>query len=119
MAWIKDFNNKLTLALNKLSNDYDNNWLLGAGWLILISTLLFIVYCIALLGFKAGLIFWGGQWYRTVEFMVPTHKWNFFDTEVQYNASSYIVDGFARICNAYLIYQTIQAFRKYGRSSLF
>ncbi|WP_206599459.1 hypothetical protein, partial [Bathymodiolus azoricus thioautotrophic gill symbiont] len=53
-------------------------------------------------------------WKNIFEFLNPTHKVLFIN-EYHWSSWSYFLDFLFRIIEGLLIYQTIQAFRKYSR----
>jgi len=116
---------KLNLGLNRLSNDFGRDWGRGIVFAIVIGLTCF-----------AGLV-WTTQEYSIhghwqfdhhliasfVRFMNPLR---FFDLETLFTQNgkqpyvtltwgSYVMDFLGRISLAYAYYQTIQAFRRYGR----
>jgi len=108
---------KMNLWLNKWSSNYGNNWLRAVGWTLIVNTALFLLYCAAL-GFRPGIDivkFFDLASY-SFEFLNPLRKADFIK-EVPNNAASRTIDYLSRIIMAYFVYQTIQAFRKYGKKS--
>jgi hypothetical protein len=117
---------KFSLWLNKWSNDFGRNW--GRGLLFSFGLGLILYYLLVISSdqFHIG---WPSIDGRLVsaffKFMNPLR---FFETENLFKTGddkpyltlhpvSYFVDFFARILVAYGYYQTIQAFRRYGRKS--
>jgi hypothetical protein len=122
---IKSFSfTKFSLWLNKCSNDFGRNW--GQGLLFSFGLGL-VLYYLLIISSKEFHIGWPSIDGRLVsaffKFMNPLR---FFETENLFKANgdkpylnlepvSYFIDFIARIFVAYGYYQTIQAFRRYGR----
>lgn len=116
---------KLSLWLNKWSNDFGRNW--ARGILFSFSFGLIFFYFLVL---SSKEHYWGFYYDSRIissylKFMNPLR---FFDTENLFKVNSdkayltltpfsYLLDFFSRIIIAYGFYQTIQAFRRYGRRS--
>ena len=120
-----DFKDKSILYLNKYSSDYGQNWIRGAAIVMtLTGPISFGLYCQSL-GFDFGsnfITFFDLLSYYP-EFLNPLHKADFIKDEItkayNVNVSGWylLCDNLSRIVNGYFIYQTIQAFRKFGKSS--
>ena len=124
---IKSFSfTKFSLWLNKCSNDFGRNW--GRG-LLFSFCLGLVLYYFLIISSKEFHIGWPSIDSRLIsaffKFMNPLR---FFETEnlFKFNGDksyltlalvSYGIDFIARIFVAYGYYQTIQAFRRYGRKS--
>lgn len=119
------WNNKterFNLWLNRTSNYHGNNWFRAATVTILINWLLFYLYSLSL-GFR-----FGGDWNMfgklfasSFDFLNPVHKTDFlvdrFDFTLKIGGLALFIDNISRIIIAYLVYQTIAAFRKFGKKS--
>lgn len=118
---------KINLCLNGFTNKHGQSW--GRALIVLLigSTSFFTAYCIAL-GFKFNPSSEGWKiMFKNLglllEFINPIRKSDFLPKvligtqEDAIPRSAYIIDGFAKIFSAYLIYQLISAFRKYGKKS--
>jgi hypothetical protein len=118
---------KLSLWLNKWSNDFGRNWARG----ILFSFSFGLVFfCLLVLSSKEYHLIFGFHYDNRIissylKFMNPLR---FFETENLFKVNSdkayltltpfsYLLDFFSRIIITYGFYQTIQAFRRYGRRS--
>ncbi|WP_338396218.1 pentapeptide repeat-containing protein [Fulvitalea axinellae] len=113
---------KFINCLNGLSNKHGQDWIRSA-WITLALILSF--YCLLFVG-----IDWPYHWdwsgeanekalthfiRHLAQFALPTHKITFME---QYNPTPafYIIDFLARIFIGYGIYQTVAAFRKFGKN---
>jgi len=117
---------KLSLLLNKASNDFGRNW--GRGLLFSFVTGLLFYYFL-IISSREFHIGWPTIDGRLVSaFFRYMNPLRFFETENLFKGSSekpfltlqplsYAIDFFARIVLAYGYYQTIQAFRRFGRKS--
>ncbi|CAB5501805.1 hypothetical protein THERMOS_1454 [Bathymodiolus thermophilus thioautotrophic gill symbiont] len=108
--WKKDFGNKITLAFNKYTNEFGLNWWKPLRLLFGVSLLFyFLLLCnldIPICELE--------HWRSYFEFLNPTHKTRFIAKEY-WDFWSYAIDFLFRLIEGLLIYQTIQAFRKYSR----
>lgn len=117
------FSDKILVLLNKYSSNHGANWPRGILFTITISFIFFFLYTYSLqnIPFKFG---WNG-WINFKEclsifckyfilYFYPAHE---FDFMKDYNPRgiSYLIDVSGRIMIGYGIYQTIQAFRKFGK----
>jgi uncharacterized protein YjbI with pentapeptide repeats len=113
---------KFSLFLNKLSNDFGRNW--SRGVLFTFGTGFIFFYFLLLSSREYYFSFSASFDEKLVEpflkFMNPLRH---FDTQSLFGndinltlgSSSYIIDFLARVFIAYGFYQTIQAFRRYGK----
>lgn len=119
----KNWAQYITLSLNKLSTKYGADWIRSFGLILLLGLFFFIAYVLFLPSVEVGLKFL--TWPNTVEniiffsryyfdFIIPTHKIDFIG---EYKAGfwSAFIDVLSRIIIGYLIYQTIAAFRQFGK----
>jgi hypothetical protein len=115
---------RVTLWLNKYSTGYGNNWLRGLCMTVLSMAICFTVFC-WMLGFSIG-----NDWelFGKLISYAPQYLNLFRDLdsvawikEIKPQASivwyARLWDFISRIIVAYFAYQTIQAFRKLGKSS--
>jgi len=116
------------LWLNQFSTNYGNNWLRGVVVTLFVVVVCFSVYCF-LLGYRPQPI--GGNWIKfgelashSLAYLNPFRdedSGQFFETlendglKITWHARLW--DYLSRIIIAYFVYQTIQAFRKLGKSS--
>lgn len=118
--WWNNRAERLNLLLNRYSSYYGNNWLRGVATTIFINSAFFLLYCL-LLGFRPG-----NNWHEfwklaaySLEFLNPLRKADFLQAKynMEPNAGAIFIDYFSRIVVAYFVYQTIAAFRKFGKRS--
>jgi hypothetical protein len=95
------------LVFNCISNNYDTNWIQGAGFT---AGTAFIFYLAFLSLSNVQVLSFEGY----LRFLNPAHSYEFLR---QFNPCdwAYIIDAFGRVFIGYGYYQTIQAFRKYKR----
>ena len=121
--WRTSFTEKFILFMNRISNGFGLNWLRGIIYTIVAALIFFIPYLLCLKnpyfewGWESWKAFWevSGQTVKYyIEFFYAAHKFDFMD---QYEPSgfAYVLDMVGRIFITYGYYQTVQAFRKYGR----
>jgi len=116
---------KLSLGLNKLSNDFGRSWQKAAFFSVIIGIFFFygVVICSDQYSIGFPITFNKDLLQGFFKFMNPLR---FFETESLFkagegkpsptlNIGSYFFDYLGRIFVAYGFYQTIQAFRKFGR----
>ncbi|HLX93904.1 MAG TPA: hypothetical protein VKR32_19610 [Puia sp.] len=121
-----NFIDLVNLWFNKVSNDFGRNWLLGV-----IFTFSFGIIAFLLIVESSFEHFLGLQSFSTAALFATFFKFmnpiRFFNTDELFGAAagkprleltgwSYVIDFTARIFIAYGYYQTIQAFRRFGRS---
>lgn len=115
---------KFMLLLNKLSSNHGINWGRGVVFTFCVSLLFYSVYVCTVP--DSGIAFgWAGwQSFRVAmdyffknyfKFLSIFRDFTFIDG-TNPNAISHAIDFLGRIFIAYGIYQTVQAFRKYGKS---
>lgn len=111
--------NKIILYFNRISNDYNLSWYKGLCFTFLTSLLFFLTINIILIFTKEISITYSLQYfYNNIdEFMnfINPLVWNYklFDTK---NPLAIIITFIGKIFISYGYYQTIQAFRKYGKN---
>ena len=115
---------KISLWLNSISNDFGRNWIRGAIFSFGVGLLFFCCLLVSTNSYKWGLpIFEKGLLPAYLKFMNPLR---FYELETIFNNTpkqgiikltglSYLSDFAGRIFIAYGYYQTIQAFRRFGR----
>lgn len=130
----KEFSNKITLAFNKYTNNFGLNWWLPICWRIVLAILFYIIllyllpisdsYLLPISDFSVNSLDdwskffarfdWSKFFARFFIFLNPTHKvGDVFGGD--WNGLAYAIDFIFRIIEGSLVYQTIQAFRKYSR----
>jgi|GEM_PF-3852398 len=115
---------KILLFLNRISNNHGTDWLRGLCFTGCISILLYTFYLLLLPSrfFEWGWNGWDSFWQVSnnvmiyyFEFIAIFRDFTFIEGGNP-NWLSYIIDFFSRIAIGYGIYQTVQAFRKFGKS---
>jgi len=116
-------NDRILLNLNKQSNDFGNNWILGIKFTvkrgIQFFLLLLIVNNFVISKYPLSFNFKGQiASYSQIltEFLKFIFSLGFDNKEIQSNGFLYLIFIVAKIFIGYGIYQTISAFRKYGKS---
>ena len=108
----KDLGIFIILCFNKISNNYGTKWYYGVLFTFFFSTFFFIMYshsiCIHRIFDRENYL---GLY---LDFLNPTHKVSFFKENPP--ALSKLIDFVSRIFTSYGFYQTIQAFRIYGKN---
>lgn len=109
---LKNFGDLVILILNFLSNGFGLWWFAGIIFLFATTTFVYYFYLLSLdLKISYQQI---EYWKYYVQFIVPTHKFNFIEGAILTD-KSYIIDYLGRVVSAFGIYQTVQAFRKFGK----
>lgn len=111
---------KLILQLNKLSNDFGTDWSKGILFTLIVTL---ITFCLIIGSLKIDLeLQWSNEGFNNfVKNLFVVHnitEWKnlyFFGELIQ--GWSFLILFIGRIFIGYGYYQTIQAFRKYGKSS--
>lgn len=120
----KTFGTRFQLYTSKISNNFDRSWTKG---LLFICTFGFIFFLLLLISlwFSNSIDVLKANINGVKSFLKFINPIRYFDTSslfnepeiktVRVNWVSYLIDFIARIILAFGYYQTIQAFRKYGR----
>lgn len=116
----KRFSELISLFLNLISNRYGTSWLLGIIFTSLISITLFIIafHFSGIGSFNVN----GQTTAFFFDFINPLHNLNYINNYVQdFNQKAesswfYVVDFVARISISFGLYQTVQAFRRFGKN---
>lgn len=114
---LHEFFDWLNLWLNDWSSIYGTSYLRAFLFTILIGLLFFNLSLIStdLFAFSFNPIEWeiaeGAKYF--VQFLIPTHKFDYLGNKVDTGTAFYILDFVGRLLVGYGIYQFIQAFRKY------
>ncbi|MFC2152677.1 hypothetical protein ACFLSE_09125 [Bacteroidota bacterium] len=101
----------ILLQLNRFSNYYGTRWYYGVAFTLLIGLAFFTGYVLASSYSVGGL---DNLLKHFVLFINPVHSFDFYFTNPDGNLM--LIDAFSRIFISYGYYQTIQAFRIYGRN---
>ncbi|CAM1364556.1 pentapeptide repeat-containing protein [Tenacibaculum xiamenense] len=109
---LKNIGDLTVLTLNFLSNGFGLWWFSAVIFLFITTSLIFHFYLTSVnLNISYDQI---DYWKYYFQFIVPTHKFSFIEG-VTPTAKSVIIDYFGRVVSAFGIYQTVQAFRKFGK----
>lgn len=100
---------RATLWFNKHTNGFGLSFWKPLAWLLFFSV---VFYSFLICSFDDG--YHSRYWTGIFDFFNPTHKTQFINAH-HWNGWSYLWDFLFRIIEGLLIYQTIQAFRKYSR----
>ncbi len=116
-----------SLWVNQLSNEFNFSVWRALWVLFIISIVFFFFYCLSI-GYTFSLqwndpVIWkrffnlAAHWF---EFISPIRDTNFIhpiegDKAITVHAGTRFIDGFSRVIISYMIYQFIQAFRKFGK----
>jgi len=112
---------RLTILINKITTDYGKNWFRSLIITIVLGLLFYNLYYISIWGIQYNFkyVSWGTLLFHLgnyIEFMLPTHKFNFIEN-VKPGSSSLLIDSLGRILIGFMIYQTISSFRSFARKS--
>lgn len=111
-SFFKNLSNLFILLFNFISNGFGLWWLGGLIFLFISTTVLFKFY-LANIHTCTEISYW--KYY--FDFINPTHKSDFIKVNhIVITGKASIIDFFGRIVSSLGIYQTIQAFRKYGKT---
>lgn len=108
---------KVTLWLNGISNNHGNSYYRAFLFIILVGWFFFYLSFINTENYKFTLDI--SQWEFSkglsafVQFLIPTHKFDYLGREIILTPWYYVFDFLGRIFVGYGIYQFIQAFRKF------
>ncbi|MBN8684408.1 MAG: hypothetical protein J0L99_17295 [Chitinophagales bacterium] len=124
-SWKKHFGELLMLSMNKWSTNYGTDWLKGLKTTLIAVLGFFSMFCY-LAGYRFGDFspegikrFWDVASYAPY-YLNPLRdkdSVSIIEDEKTLSAIARVWDFLSRIVIAYLVYQTIQAFRKLGKSS--
>ena len=103
---------RIILWFNYCSSNFGQYWLLPVGWIILFG----VVGYIFLLSLLCLPVFDCDNWAKFFLFLSPIHKTEFIGHPGQWGFLAYTIDFLFRVVEGSLIYQAIQAFRRYTRN---
>ena len=110
-SFLKDLSNIFILFFNFITNGFGLWWIGALLFLFLSTTVCFNLY-LDNIETCADISYW--RYY--FDFINPTHKSDFIKIDhVFITDKAYIIDFFGRLLSSLGIFQTIQAFRKYGK----
>ena len=110
---------KIILWLNKNSNEFDTNWVVGVNFSMLVGCL---TYFTILLSINSNIVFDESpkgisNFLTSLVDVFNITKWDNLEIiGVKLKGFSYLLLFIGRIFIGYGYYQTIQAFRKFGKS---
>lgn len=121
--WFDYFGELSILWFNQVSTNYGNNWLRGLGVTLLVMSICFTIFCL-MLGYRPGndwekfgeLVSYAPYYLNPLRDLDSVSMIN-ENKEVPIEWYARLWDFISRIIVAYFAYQTIQAFRKLGKSS--
>ncbi len=122
-GFLKNIIEIANLWMNKLSGNYANNWALAACVSLTVNWLFFWWYC-SELGFTIGddKALFRELFSYSFEFLNPIRRHSTLVPDVvkdgDITSTARVIDYVSRIFIAYFVYQTIQAFRKFGKKSV-
>ena len=127
LSFKKDGWEKFNLTLNKYSTDHGQSWKRGLVSLLSASIISYVIYCLSI-GLKLDLRSGTQGWHLFIkassyffEYLNPVHKTDFVLNELGVKLDSDLIsiariwEGISRVIIGYLLYQFVQAFRKYGK----
>lgn len=116
--FFKQFGERITLLFNKYSNHFGTSWGLGLIFTLLITLFFYILFLLSLpqkLSFIWTETAISATFKHFVEFLNITN-WSIKPFGIENYNWAYLVLFIGRIFIGYGYYQTIQAFRKYGKN---
>lgn len=125
LSYRKRPSEKLMLLLNRISTNHGLSWARGLLFTITISVIFFSLYllCLNTRPFNFGWVsinsFFNAcniTFQYFIRFITITHDFDFMK-DYSPNGINFLIDFTSKIFIGYGIYQTIQAFRKYGKSN--
>ncbi|MEQ9298693.1 MAG: hypothetical protein RIF33_09030 [Cyclobacteriaceae bacterium] len=122
-VWTADWYTPASLWLHKGSSSYGNNWVRAALIMLGAGLLWYVPYVLCLPGIDVGCayvnlndlwisfsLFFGYFW----SFLLPTHKVSFIPG-LEPGSASLFFDFLGRVSVGFMLYQTIAAFRRFGK----
>lgn len=106
---------RISLWLNKISNNHGESWLRPLGWLLGSAFVFYILYlwsigrCFTNNTFDYNLIGYFG------EFLNPLHKYDFIPDTGKLGGLSSFIDFLSKLSTAFFLYKFLSAFRKHGK----
>lgn len=114
--------NIFLLSLNYISSGFGLWWFMGVAFTFVSTFLVFLWYAHFVTAWDGksafSLVIGNGNsqfWRYYFQFLLPTHHVEFMSA-LNPKDGAYIVDVIGRIVSSFGIYQTVQAFRKYGKN---
>lgn len=110
---------RISLILNFISNDYGRNWALGIFFSFATGFIFFHFFLLTTFGYSFTLELNPGLIGPFLKFMNPLRHFEiesiFNQSRITFSPWGYFWDFLGRVFVAYGYYQTIQAFRRYGK----
>ena len=110
---------KIILWFNKNSNEFDTNWVVGVNFSLLVGTLTYLIVLLSMFIFTDLTIdnINSSIFLTSLVDVFNITKWDNLEIiGVKLKGFSYLLLFIGRIFIGYGYYQTIQAFRKFGKS---
>jgi hypothetical protein len=115
-SWKNRFD-RATLWLNGISNNHGTSYSKAFIFIVLVGWFFFYISLIATDSYEFSYNIFEWEFSKGLgyfmQFLLPTHKFNYMGLDNSLNAGFYFFDFLGRIFVGYGIYQFIQAFRKY------
>jgi len=105
----KNMSDRLILYFNKYTNYYGTNWYLPIAWFLILNILLFWAF---LCSSNLPLC---DNWAKFFEFINPAHRLDFIEIKQSLSKSSIVLDFIARLFSGVMLFQILNAFRKYSK----
>ncbi|UVD80041.1 hypothetical protein NWE55_01745 [Myroides albus] len=115
--WLRFTNDRFLIWLNKISNDNGTNWFRGICFTLIITLIFYLIFLLTISGelmFSTSKLALKSTLKHFVEFL-NVSKWDIKPFGIDSYDYGYVVLFIGRLFIAYGYYQTIQAFRKYGK----
>jgi hypothetical protein len=108
-----------SLYLHKISTEYGSSWIRGALGTFSVGLVFYFLFLLSLpevscCSLQNGWVNFSTNVGYFFAFLLPTHS-IYFVEGTSLTPSSYIFDFLGRIATGFMIYQTIAAFRRYGK----
>lgn len=112
----KNISKEIILYLNKISNNYGLKWERGVVFTLSVSLIFYILFLYSVglrLEFTPTSV---GQWIKHLLQFINLTNWNYAPFGINEYDYAYLILFIGRIFIGYGIYQTVQAFRQYGKN---
>lgn len=119
LLYISNQKDKIILWLNKNSNEFDTNWVVGVNFSLLVGTVTYLIVLSSMFIFRDLTIdnINSSIFLTSLVDVFNITKWDNLEIiGVKLKGFSYLLLFIGRIFIGYGYYQTIQAFRKFGKS---
>jgi hypothetical protein len=115
-TWTNVFD-QITLWLNSVSNNHATSYIRAFFFILTVGWFFFYLSLISTKSYEFSLEIreWeiSKSFQYFVQFLIPTHKFDYMGNDVSLTSSFFLFDFFGRMFVGYGIYQFIQAFRKF------